>query len=176
MHGPASRELRGIPSGITFSKARGCNVRGPPFAAGFVGGPPLASRRGVGGAIGGGAGGVDSFAGGTTAVARGVGAGGADVTAGPAGGVVGGGELAGEGDGIGAEGVGGAAACSDRRMIRFSKKELTDDIAASERSRAAMTSATYPEICRLTPTRPRVLNSTTASSATPRNRMGCRNG
>jgi hypothetical protein len=43
---------------------------------------------------------------------------------------------------MGAEGVGGAAASWDRRMIRFSKKELTDDIAASERSRAAMTSAT----------------------------------
>jgi len=73
------------------------------------------------------------------------------VTAGPVDGAAGGGELAGEGDGMGAVEVGGAAASWDGRMIRFSTKELTDDIAASARSRAALTSATYPEIRRPTP-------------------------
>jgi hypothetical protein len=77
---------------------------------------------------------------------------------------------------MGAGGVGVGAASWDGRMIRFWTKELSDDIAASVRWRAALTSATYPEICRLTPTKPRLLNSTTASSATTRNRIGCRSG
>lgn len=99
------------------------------------------------------------------------------MTAGPVGGVAGGAELAGEGDGMGAVDVGGPAASSDGRMIRFSTKELTDDIAASARSRAALTSPTYPEIRRPSPAKSRrPLNSITASSAIVRKRMGCRKG
>src|ERR1043166_8276579 len=130
-----------------FSKVRGCTVRRPPLAAEFEEGAALASRRGVGGAIGGGAGDADSFAEGRVAAGAGAAVGGA-ATAGPADGVAGVGELAGEGDGTGVEVVDGASASWDRRMIRFSKKELTDDIAASARWRAALTSATYPETCR----------------------------
>jgi hypothetical protein len=90
-------------------------------------------------------------------------------------GVADGGESAGEGDGAG--GVGGVAASWDGRMIRFSTKELTDDIAASARWRAALTSATYPDICRPAPTKPRkVLNSMKTITAIARNRMGCRSG
>ena len=73
------------------------------------------------------------------------------MTAGPVEGAAGGGELAGEGDGMGALEVGGAAASWAGRMIRFSTKELTDDIAASARSLAALTSPAYPEIRRPTP-------------------------
>jgi hypothetical protein len=102
---------------------------------------------------------------------------GADVTAGPADGVAGVGELAGEGDGMGAVEVAGPAASWDGRMIRFSTKELTDDIAASARSRAALTSPTYPEIRRPNPAKScRLLNSITESSAIVRKRMGCRKG
>ena len=93
----------------------------------------------------------NSFAEESAAVARGAVAGGADVTAGPVDGVAGGGESAGEGDGTAAVEVGGAAASWDGRMIRLSTKELTEDIAASARSRAVLTSATYPEIRRPTP-------------------------
>ena len=99
------------------------------------------------------------------------------MTAGPVDGAAGGGELAGEGDGMEAVEVGGAAACWDGRMIRFSTKELTDDIAASARSRATLTSPTYSEIRRPNPAKSRrPLNSITASSAIVRKRMGCREG
>ena len=99
------------------------------------------------------------------------------MTAGPVDGVAGGGELAGDGDVVGAVDVGGPAASWDGPMIRFSTKELTDDIAASARSRAALTSPTYPEIRRPNPAKScRLLNSITASSAIVRKRMGCRKG
>ena len=99
------------------------------------------------------------------------------MTAGPADGAAGVDELAGEGDGMGAVEVGGPAASWDGRMIRFSKNELTDDIIASARSRAALTSPTYPEIRRPNPAKSRrPLNSITASSAIVRKRMGCRKG
>ena len=95
----------------------------------------------------------------------------------PVDGVAGGGELAGEGDGGEAVEVGGPAASWDGRMIRFSTRELTDDTAASARSRAALTSPTYPEIRRSNPAKSRrPLNSKTASSAIVRKRMGCRKG
>lgn len=99
------------------------------------------------------------------------------MTAGSVDGAAEGGELAGEGDGMGAVEVGGAAASRDGHMIRFSTKELTDDIAASARSRAALTSPIYPDIRRPTPAESRrPLNSITASSAIVRKRMGCRRG
>ena len=106
----------------------------PRFAADLDGGSPFASRRGVAaggpageadggaGAAEGGAGGADAFAEGAEAVAGGAGA-----VAGAAGGVADG-DAAGA-DGIGAGAVGGAVACLDRRKIRSSTKELTDDIA-----------------------------------------------
>ena len=99
------------------------------------------------------------------------------MAAGPVDGVAGVGELAGEGDGMGAVEVAGPAASWDGRMIRFSTKELTDDIAASARSRAALTSPTYPESRRPNPAKSRrPLNSIIASSAIVRKRMGCRKG
>ena len=99
------------------------------------------------------------------------------MTAGPVDGAAGGGELAGEGDRMGAVEVGGAVASWDGRVIRFSTKELTDDTAASARSRAVLTSPKYPEIRRSNPAKSRrPLNSITASSAIVRKRMGCRKG
>ena len=60
---------------------------------------------------------------------------------------------------------------------RFSKNELTDDVTASQRSRAALTPPAYPEIRRPSPVRSRrPLNSSTASNAIVRKRMGCRKG
>ena len=95
----------------------------------------------------------------------------------PVGGVADGGESAGEGDGTEAGAVGGAAASWEDRMVRLSKKERTDATAASARWRAALTSATYPEICRPVPTKPRkVLTSIKTITAIARNRIGCCSG
>ena len=99
------------------------------------------------------------------------------MTAGPVDGVADGGGLAGEGDGVGAVEIGGAAASLDGGVSRFSKKELTDDVTASQRSRAALTSPAYPVIRRPKPTKSRrPLSSINASRATMRKRMGCRKG
>lgn len=102
---------------------------------------------------------------------------GAGVTAGPVDGAADDGGLAGEGDGVGVAGVGGAAASLDVGVSRFSKKELTDDVTASQRSRAALTPPAYPETRRPSPVRSRKpLNSSTESRAMVRKRIGCRRG
>ena len=99
------------------------------------------------------------------------------MTAGPVGGVADGGGLAGEGDGVGVVETGGAAASLDGGVSRFSKNELTDDVTASQRSRAALTPPAYPETRRPSPVRSRKpLNSSTASRAMVRKRIGCRRG
>ena len=69
-------------------------------------------------------------------------AGGGDAVTRPVDGVVAGddGSVAG-GDGIGVGGVGGAAASRVRREVNLSTNELTHDVAASARWRAALTSA-----------------------------------
>jgi hypothetical protein len=172
-------------SGIRSAKAGMRAKRERSFAAAFAAGKALASTScvdagGRAGADVGVVGGAASFAeraaaGGAAAVAAG--AGGADAVAVPVGGAEDGSESAGEGDGTGAGGVGGVVASWDGRMIRFSTKELTDAIAASACWRAALTSATYPEICRPVPTKPRtVLTSIKTITAITRNRMGCCSG
>lgn len=99
------------------------------------------------------------------------------MTAGPVDGAADGGGFAGEGDGAGTAEAGGAAASLDGGVSRFSNKELTDDIAESQRPRAAVMSPAYPEIRRPTPTKSRKpLSSSNASRATVRKRMGCRKG
>jgi hypothetical protein len=162
------------------SNARGPTVRGRLFDATVEEGALRTSGRGVeaGGDAGGVAGAAASFAGGAAGLACGVGvaAGGADATVGPADGVAAGDASVGEGDGIGAGGIGGDAASWDGRLS-LSKNELTDEYAASARWRAELTSATYPETCRPTPTKPRkVLKSIKAMSAMTKVRMGCRSG
>ena len=159
---------------------RGLTVRGRSFAAEVEGWVLRALGRGVeaggaAGVVGGVAGVAASFAEGAAAVASGLGvaAGGAEATLGPADGVTDGDASAGEDDEMGAGGVGGAATSVDGRMMRFSMNELTDDTAASARWRAALTSATYPETCRPTPTTPRkVFTSMKTMSAIIRVRMG----
>jgi hypothetical protein len=90
--------------------------------------------------------------------------------AGAAGGTVDGGEeAAAEGDGSGAEGIGGAAAEGDgsgagdvdgasldcRKMCSLTK-ELTDDIAVSAPWRTAVMTSKYPATCWPTVTTPRM--------------------
>ncbi len=101
---------------------------------------------------------------------------GAGVTAGPVDGAADdGGGLTGEGEGV--AGVGGAAASLDVGVSRFSKKEPTDDVTASQRSRAALTPPAYPDTRRPSPVRSRnPLNSSTASRAMVRKRIGYRRG
>jgi hypothetical protein len=169
IHGPATRELRGEPSGMIFFKTRsGSSTTGAPrrgsaqqssgsgsqFSAHFEGGLSLASRGGV--ATGGPAGAADGGTGGTDPLADGVVAGGADAVAGAAGGVADGGDAtAAGGDGIGAAGVGGAVASLDRRKICSLTKELTDDIALSALWRTAATRSKTSEACWPRPRKPR---------------------
>jgi hypothetical protein len=149
----------------------------PRLAAGFEGGAPLASRRGVetggpagaadggAGASEGGAAAAGALAGGAGAVAGAAGAfeegagavaGEAGAVAGAADGVADGGAAAG-GDGIGAAGVGGASV-ERRKMYSLTKElteELTDDIALPALSRTAATPSKYPKACWPEGTKPR---------------------
>ena len=151
-HGPATRDLRRISAGTISSSVRLCAVWRRSFAVGFEGGAAVE--------------------GGAVVVAPGAG-----VTAGPVGAAADGGGVGGEGDGTGVAEVGGAAASLDGGVSRFSKKVLTDDVTASQRSRAALTPPAYPETRRPSPARSRKpLNSSTASSAIVRKRIGCCKG
>jgi hypothetical protein len=135
----------------------------PRLAAGFEGGAPLASRRGIetggpAGAADGGAGAADGGAAAAGAFEEGAGAvgGGAGAVAGAADGVADGGAAAG-GDGIGAAGVGGASV-ERRKMYSLTKElteELTDDIALPALSRTAATPSKYPKACWPEGTKPR---------------------
>jgi hypothetical protein len=135
----------------------------PRLAAGFEGGAPLASRRGIetggpAGAADGGAGAADGGAAAAGAFEEGAGAvgGGAGAVAGAADGVADGGAAAG-GDGIGAAGVGGASV-ERRKMYSLTKElteELTDDIALAALSRTAATPSKYPKACWPEGTKPR---------------------
>jgi len=164
------------------SMVRGRAARVRSLAAECEGGTLLASRRGV--EAGGPAGTVhgdtgDELGEGAGAVTPGEGvvAGVADAVAAPLGGGVDGDGSAAGGDGIGVGDVGGAAASCDRLGVRLSKREPADDNAESTRWRAVLTSAKYPEICwPMVPEPRKTLNSTMASSAIVRNRIGCRSG
>ena len=156
----------------------------PRLAAGFEGGAPLASRRGVetggpagaadegAGAAEGGAAAAGALAGGAGAVGGGAGAvagaagafetgagavaGEAGAVAGAADGVADGGAAAG-GNGIGAAGVGGASV-ERRKMYSLTKElteELTDDIALPALLRTAATPSKYPKACWPEGTKPR---------------------
>jgi hypothetical protein len=142
----------------------------PRLAAGFEGGAPLASRRGVetggpAGAADGGAAAAGALAGGAGALAGAAGAfeEGAGAVAGEAGAVAGAADgvadgAAAGGDGIGAAGVGGGASVERRKMYSLTKElteELTDDIALPALSRTAATPSKYLKACWPEGTKPR---------------------